>query len=342
MVPPIRTALIGFGLGGRVFIAPFLQADPTYTLRAIVTDNRVHAAAAAGQYPRTHILPSVAKLSAHAGAIDLVILATPPETHRDLGTTALAKGVHVVVDTPFVLSAADGEALVAHARAAERLLTVYQHRRWDSDFLTVRRVIAGGELGEIREFEAHFDWWRPSGLSSWRVDDAASQAGRMLSELGFHLIDQAIQLFGPVREVQGHAAPPAKAHRVDEEARVRLLHASGVHSLLTMDPLPNMPVPRFTVRGTAATYEKWGLDPQAADIDAGMLPTHPDFGRESREEWGRIITPDAVRVVEAEHGAYGEFFRLLAEAIRGDGPLPVDPSESVEVARIIEQVSRTH
>ncbi len=337
MAPAIRTALIGFGLGGRVFAAPFLEADRAYSLKAIVTSNPAQASAAAVQYPGARILPTASQVLSRSRDLDLVVLATPPETHPGLGAAVLAAGLHLVIDKPFVLHTAEGETLLAQARAADRLLTVYHHRRWDSDFLTVKRVIRSGALGEVREFAAHFDWWRPSGVSSWGAEHPVTRSGEMLADLGTHLIDQAIQLFGPVEEATGGPAA-GESGRVDDEVHVLLRHASGIRSHLTMDPLPNMPVPRFRVVGTAATYEKWGLDPQASDIEAGVLPTHPEFGRESREEWGRIITRDAVHSIEPERGSYGEFFRLLARAIRGEGPIPVDPEDALEVVRLIERI----
>lgn len=336
MRTPIRTALIGFGLHGRVFAAPFLGASESYALRTIVTANAGQVTSALSRHPGVRIVPSVSRLLARADH-DLVVIATPPATHAALAAAALDAGLHAVVDTPFVLDPADGEALLARARSSGRLLTVYQNRRWDSDHLTVRRLVEEGTLGEVREFEAHLDWWRPSGVTSWNAEGAGTHGLDMLTDLGSDLIDQALQLFGPVTAVSASAGAATPA-RIDDSGRIRLLHASGVRSLLTMDALPTMPVPRFRVRGTAGTYEKWGLDPQAAHIEAGIAPNHPEFGRESREEWGRLITRGDVRAVEPERGCYGEFWRLLALAVAGTGPLPVDPRDALTVARIVSRV----
>lgn len=340
MTSRIRTAIIGFGMSGKVFHGPFLADNPAYSLDAIVTGNPERAAQAAALHPRARIVPTTDELFEHAANLDLLVIGTPPSTHVELAGAALDHGLHVVVDKPFVPTAVDGEALVARARAAGRLLTVFQNRRWDADFLTVKRLVEDGELGEVHVFESRFDQWKPEGLRAWKGTLSLAEGGGLLADLGPHLIDQALQLFGPAVEVYGetarHSAP--REAEADDDAFVSLLHASGVRSHLSMNLLAALPSPRFRVLGSAAAFESWGLDSQQAQLDAGMTPSDPAYGVEPEEKWGTVGTPGETRRVRPERGAYQEFYRLLAEAITAGGPLPVDAEDSLAAIRIIEEI----
>ncbi len=336
----IRTAMIGFGMSGKVFHTPFLADNPAYSLDVIVTGNPERAALATQLHPTARVVPTTEELFAGAADLDLVVIGTPPSTHLALADAALDAGLHVVVDKPFVPTVANGEALLAKARAANRVLTVFQNRRWDSDFLTVRRLLAEGALGEVVLLESRFDSWKPAGLRSWKGTATIAEGGGLLADLGPHLIDQALQLFGPAVEVYGetsrHSEP--REAEADDDAFVSLLHASGVRSRLSMNIVTGLPAPRFRVLGTAATFESWGMDPQERQLDAGMTPSDPAYGIRAEEEWGTLGTPEASRCVRPERGAYGEFYRLLAAALTHGGPLPVDPEDALAAMRIIEQV----
>ncbi|MGM0384660.1 MAG: Gfo/Idh/MocA family protein [Actinomycetota bacterium] len=336
----IRTAMIGFGMSGKVFHTPFLADNPAYSLDLIVTGNPERAAQAAGLHPGARIVATPEELFADPADLDLVVVGTPPSTHGTLADAALDAGLHVVVDKPFVPSVADGEALLAKARAVGRVLTVFQNRRWDSDFLTVRRLIADGELGEVITFESRFDAWKPAGLRSWKGAATLAEGGGLLADLGPHLIDQALQLFGPAVAVYGETARHSEPRdaEADDDAFVSLLHASGVRSHLSMNIVTGLPAPRFRVLGTAATFESWGMDPQERQLDAGMAPSDPRYGIRTAEHWGTLGTPEAAHHVRPERGAYQEFYRLLAETLTAGGPLPVDPLDALAAMRIIEQV----
>ena len=335
----IRTGLVGFGISGSVFHAPLLAADPDYSLDIIVSADPRRAAEAARRYPGARVVPTPAAMFALAGELDLLVLGTPPLTHFDLAGTAIAHGLHVVVDKPFVTTSAQGEELAGRASDAGVQLTVFQNRRWDADFLTLQRLIRERALGEIRTFESRFEWWRPEGFGNWRDTATLAEGGGILHDLGAHLIDQAIRLFGTVEEIHGetanHGPYPDSA---ETEAFVSLRHESGVRSRLWMNGMAARVGPRFHVLGSTAGYTKWGLDSQEPALTAGMSPSDPAYGIESQDSWGVLGIDGDTEPVPAEKGAYPSFYRQLATALRGEGPLPVSPAESLEVLRVIEKI----
>ncbi|MEA2292276.1 MAG: hypothetical protein QOF17_1299 [Solirubrobacteraceae bacterium] len=336
---PIRTAVVGFGISGRVFHAPLLAADPDYSLDVIVTADPERAAEAARRYPKARIVPTPEALFDQAGDLDLVVLGTPPATHVDLAATAISHGLHVVVDKPFVTASAHGDELISRAADGGVQLTVFQNRRWDADFLTLRKLVREGALGEVRTFESRFEWWRPEGFGNWRDTATLTAGGGILHDLGAHLIDQAIQLFGPVAESYGETANHApRPEGADTEAFVSLLHESGVRSRLWMNGMAAQAGPRFHVLGSVAGYTKWGLDSQEPALAAGLTLSDPAYGVDPQDSWGLLgVDGDSVPV-PAQTGAYPRYYAELAGCLRGEGPLPVDPAESVQVLRIIENI----
>lgn len=336
---PVRTAVVGFGISGKVFHAPLVAADADYSLDVIVTADPARAAEAARLYPHARIVPTPEEMFALAGDLDLVILGTPPHTHFDLAATAIARGLHVVVDKPFVPTSAQGEELIARASDGGVQLTVFQNRRWDADFLTLQNLLRQESLGEVRTFESRFEWWRPEGFGNWRDSVSLAEGGGILHDLGAHLIDQAIQLFGPVETSYGETANRGtNPEAADTEAFVSLLHESGVRSRLWMNGMAARVGPRFHVLGSESGYTKWGLDGQEPALAAGMPPSDPVYGVDPQESWGLLGVDGAASPVPAERGAYPEFYVQLAAALRGEGPLPVDPAGPLEVLRIIEGI----
>ncbi|GAB1513059.1 Gfo/Idh/MocA family protein [Actinophytocola sp. KF-1] len=331
---PLRTAVVGFGTAGRVFHTPFLDADPDYALTAVVTGNEQRRAEVLARYPGTEVVDRAGALLDRE--LDLVVIGTPPATHAELAHTFLDAGVAVVVDKPFTVTAADGRALVEKAGRLGVPLTVFQNRRWDGDFRTVRRLLADGELGEVWRFESRFEWWKPDRGASWKTATPARAGGGILYDLGTHVIDQALRLFGDAVPVHHELFTRAPGGAAPDDAFVVLRHDSGVVSHLWMNGLAGQAGPRFRVLGSAGGFTKHGLDPQEAALRAGARPTGPDFGREPETAWGRVGLDGATRAVETEPGRYAEFYALLATALRSGGPLPVDPVDAVRVIELIE------
>jgi predicted dehydrogenase len=336
----IRTAVIGFGTGGSIFHAPFVVAHPEYSLDMIVTGNPGRAEAAARAYPAARVVPSVGDVFAAARHLDLAVIASPPSSHVDLAHRALDAGLAVVVDKPLCVTAAEGTTLVDHAARVGRPLTVFQNRRWDGDFLTLRDLISTGALGVVRRFESRFEWWKPQEPKAWKSASSPAQGGGMLYDLGTHLIDQAVQLFGPVAEVHAELAAHRPGGVADDDAFVSLLHAGGTRTRLWMNSLAAQVGPRFHVVGSEAGYTKWGLDPQEAALKAGGRPDIPGFGVEPEAAWGGLGVDGAVVPVRTRPGDYAAFYRLLADALERGGPLPVDPRDAVALISLIESIHR--
>ncbi len=335
--PPIRTAVIGFGTSGRVFHAPFLEADPDYSLDVIVTGHPERRAAAATRHPHARVVPNPEAVWADAAALDLVVIGSPSGTHAALADVALDAGLDVVVDKPFAVTSAEGRALVEKAERLGRRLTVFQNRRWDGDFRTVRRLVEEGRLGEVRRFESRFEWWKPAPATSWKTEASAAEGGGILYDLGTHLIDQAVQLFGAVADVYSEIARRRTGAAADDDVFLALQHASGVTSHLWMNAMAPLLGPRFHVLGSEAGYTSWGLDVQEPSLIAGALPGDPGFGETPEARWGVLGADGATTRVPTERGDYGEFYRRLAGALREGGPLPVDPVEAVDVLELIER-----
>ncbi|ARJ41305.1 oxidoreductase [Pantoea alhagi] len=340
----IRTAVVGFGISGQVFHAPLLAADAHFALDVIVTGDAERRAQARQRYPQARLAASWEELLQLIDAgdveLDLLVLGTPPQGHRTQAEAAIARGLHLVIDKPFVPHSRDGEALLAAARAAGTLLTVFQNRRWDGDFLTVKKLLSQDALGEIRTFESRFEWWRPQGFGNWRDHATIAQGGGLLLDLGSHLIDQALQLFGPVAdsyaELARHTQPALSD--ADEESFVSLLHVNGVRTRLWMNGLAARQGPRFHLLGSQAGFSKWGLDNQEPALAAGMTPLDAAWGLEEPSRWGTLTHNNQDRIIETERGDYPAFYRQLANALLEGAPLPVDAVESLAALRLIEDL----
>ena len=334
----IRTAVIGFGTSGRVFHAPFLDADSAYSLDLVGTRDPSRRAAAEARHPSAATVATVDELWAASDRIDLVVIGSPSGTHAQLADVALGLGLDVVVDKPFAVTAEEGRALIAKAARLGRTLTVFQNRRWDGDFRTVRHLIETGELGEIRRFESRFEWWKPTPRTSWKTDATTAEGGGILYDLGTHLIDQAVLLFGAVAELSAVEIERRRhGGAADDDVFLTLRHECGVRSHLWMNAVAPASGPRFHVLGSRAGYTSWGLDGQEPALIAGALPRDPGFGETPEARWGVLGIDGAARRVPTERGDYGEFYRLLASSLRDGAPPPVDPADAVAVLELIQQ-----
>jgi predicted dehydrogenase len=333
---PSRVALLGYGLAGSVFHAPFIATTEGLELAVVVTGNDERKAQALSEHPRVTVLPSADEVWARAGDLELVVVATPNSSHVPLAQAALDAGLPVVVDKPFALTAAEGRALVEAAGERGLLLTVFQNRRWDGDFLTLRRLLDEGRIGRVHRFESRFERWRPQVGSGWRERTGAEEGGGLLLDLGSHLVDQALQLFGPVRDVYAELDVRRAGAEVDDDDFLALEHESGVRSHLWMSALAADRGPRFRVLGDRAAFVKHGLDVQEDALRSGRSPTDADWGEEPQERWGRLVVGEEEREVRTEPGSYGSFYAGVARSLRDGAPPPVDPRDSVAVLEVLE------
>lgn len=336
----LRVGLVGFGTAGEVFHAPLIAATPGLALAAVVTSDPERAARAAGRYPGAAVVGSAERLWELAGGLDLAVIATPNRFHVPLAEAALAAGLAVVVDKPLAPSAAEGRRLIETARRRGLPLTAFHNRRWDGDFLTLRRLVERGALGRVLRFESRFERWRPEPKPGWRQRGGAAEAGGVLFDLGSHLIDQALVLFGPVQRVAAELAPGYDGAEVDNDAFVALDHSCGVRSHLWASSLAAVAGPRFRVLGSRAGWVKHGLDGQEAALRAGGSPAEPGWGTEPEERWGRLGAGDRTEPVAAEPGAYPAFYRAVAAMLRDGAPPPVDPADAVAGLELIEAARR--
>jgi scyllo-inositol 2-dehydrogenase (NADP+) len=319
---------------------------PGLSLTSVVTSNPERAAEARSTYPHVHIRPSADELFESADAHDLVVVAAPNREHVRLGLAAVEAGLHLVVDKPLAATVADAQRLADAAAARGVIASVFHNRRWDGDFLTLRRLIAGGSLGEIVRLESRFDRWRPAvDRDKWREGGGPEDAGGLLFDLGPHLIDQALELLGPAVSVYAELARLRPGAEVDDDVFLALEHSSGARSHLSATMLAAQPGPRLRALGSRSAYMKWGLDVQEDQLRSGARPSDPGFGEEPPESWGLVGADDDAQPVQTDRGRYVEFYERMERAIRARGsdadpaggePPPVPLEAGIATLRVIE------
>lgn len=329
----VRVGLIGYGYAGATFHAPLISAVPGLSLDAFVSSK---PAAIAERFPQATIHAQVDALLRDP-AIDLVVIATPNETHFPLAAAALRAGKHVVVDKPFTLDLAEARALIALSQETGRNLTVFHNRRWDSDFATVRRAIDEGLVGDPVHLETHFDRFRPQVRDRWR-ENAGPGAG-VWFDLGPHLADHALLLMGLPDRVTASLALQREGARSDDWAHV-VLGFGGRRAILHASMLVSGGVPRFIVHGTAGSAVKQGMDGQESQLLAGMAPGAEGWG-EDRDPLMLHTADGTSRSIPAERGDQRAFYRLIAEAARGRAANPVPPIQSLAVMAVIEAAQQS-
>ncbi|EJL25999.1 putative dehydrogenase [Caulobacter sp. AP07] len=331
---PIHVALVGYGFVGKTFHAPLIVATPGLVLHTVVSSDPVKVLA---DHPVAKIVPDLAAALADP-AVDLVVIATPDPLHAPQAHAALDAGKAVVIDKPFAVTLEEARSVADHAARAGKLLSIFHNRRWDSDFLTLKALISDGSLGEIVQYESHFDRFRPVVRDRWRE---APGAGALL-DLGPHLIDQALQLFGPPTSVFADLAiqkdggqAPDYFHLLLRYPRLRvLLHASQMTVASDL---------RMAVHGTRGSFVKQGLDPQENALKAGIIPGSQGWGVDPRP--GTLTVPDgegaASRVVAGAPGDYLAYYAGVRDALLGHGENPAPPQEALAVMELIDLAARS-
>lgn len=331
MTAPLAVALVGYGFVGKVFHAPLIAATPGLALHTVVSSRPAEVRA---DLPGVTVVPTLGAALADAD-ISLVVIATPNTLHAAHAHAALAAGKHVVVDKPFTVTVEEAQRVIAHAEAVSRLLSVFQNRRWDSDFQSLRAVIADGTLGEITQFESHFDRFRPVVRDRWR--EQALPGSGLWYDLGPHLLDQALVLFGEPEAISADIAMQRDGALSDDYfhvtlryARLRvILHAS---TLMTANTL------RFSVHGTRGSFIKHGLDAQEQALKDGVTPGSGRWGVDPQPAMLTLPHGDGVRHATAPSvpGDYRGYYMAMRDAIYGAGAVPVPPQEALRVMRWIE------
>ncbi|MDP3676813.1 MAG: oxidoreductase [Novosphingobium sp.] len=326
---PVRVALVGYGLAGREFHAPLIGATQGLALTAVVSSQADRIAA---ELPGVAILADLAVALADP-SIDLVVIASPDQFHAPQALAALAAGKHVVIDKPFAPTLGEAQAVTAQAERSGKVLTIFHNRRWDADFLTLKRLIEARELGEIRQFESHFDRYRPEVGERWKD----RRAGGVWQDLGPHLIDQAIRLFGLPDAVFADLAIQKPGGASSDYAHVVLRHGT-MRTILHITQSAHAHDLRFVVHGTAGSYLKHGIDPQEDQSKAGMLPGDPGWAIDLRDgiltRYGADGDVHSAPVPNLP-GDYLAFYRELHAAIGGCRPNPVPPGQALEVMAVL-------
>jgi predicted dehydrogenase len=336
MAEELRAALIGFGLSGEAFHAPLISAVPGIELAAIVSRDAQRRDRAQSRYPDAELLDDADEVWRNADRFDVAVVAAPNRAHVPLASGAIEAGLDVVVDKPLAASASAAGGLVELARQGGRSLIPFQNRRWDGDLLTVRKLIEEGDLGRVHRFESRFERWRPEVSSGWRDEPDPEEAGGLLFDLGSHLVDQALHLFGSARHVYAELDQRRAGAAVDDDDFVALTHASGTRSHLWMSAVAAQSGPRFRVLGAQAAYVKYGLDVQEGALRAGEDPGAAGWGREDPESWGVLGVDGATRRVETEAGAYERFYEGVVATLRAGAPPPVEPAEAVDALIVLD------
>ena len=337
----IRVALIGFGLGGSAFHAPLIAATPGMRLTSVVTSNEARAAQARRDHPGVHVAGTVQWLWDHAGDHDLVVVTTPNRVHATLAMAALSAGLPVVIDKPFARSAPEARQVIQMASEKRLPVIPYHNRRWDSEHLTLRRLMNEGVLGRISRYEARLERWRPELKGGWRDRGAVEEAGGLLYDLGSHLIDQALSLFGPVQEVYAELGRRRPGAETDDDVFLALKHVNGVRSHLWTSYVAAHHGPRMRVLGERGAFVKQHADGQEAALRSGHRPVGPDWGREPPERWGILTDGTREESVPSEHGAYQRFYGTLVATLRDGAPPPVAPEDALAGLEIIDAAQRS-
>lgn len=330
----INTALASFGMSGLVFHGPLLTANSSFHLSAILERTKNEAVK---KYPGVSVFRNYEELCRDDG-IELIVVNTPDHLHYEMARLALEHGKHVVVEKPFTQSFAQARGLIDLARKNNLILSVFQNRRWDGDFMTVKEVIEKGLLGRLVFFESHFDRYRNFIQEGTWKEESSSGSG-ILFNLGSHMIDQALDLFGTPLSVFADLRTMRSGGQVDDSYDIWMEYPD-VQVKLCSSYLVREPGPRYILHGTEGSFLKWGIDPQEEALKAGILPKDDAWGEEAQGEWGLLHTSINGKAVRERYktipGNYNIYYNNIYQAIRAGQPLAVTAEQAALVVRVIE------
>lgn len=337
---PIKTALLSYGMSGEIFHAPLLSVDPNFSLATVLQRSSDKAKS---RYPDIRIVRHVDDIMKD-DTIELVVINTPNESHFAYATQALEAGKHIVVEKPFTVTIQEADQLINLANKRKRILTVFQNRRWDGDFMTVKKVLDNKWVGKVAEFELHYDRYRNYiEANTWKEEEGPGTG--ILYNLGSHMLDQVIMLFGMPNEVDARVGIQRPSGKVEDFYDIRM-HYDSFHTIVKSSYLVREATPRYMLHGTAGSFIKYGIDPQEQALKDGRTPGSPGWGSEGKEFWGKLNTTIGdlhyEGLVETLAGNYSEFYKNVYGAIRNNAMLAVKPEQSRDVIKLIEACYESH
>ncbi len=325
----IKTAVIGYGFSAQTFHIPFITSLKEFELTAISTSKQQQLQE---DWPLIQHFDSAEALITSSDA-ELVIITAPNDVHFQLAKAALENGKHVIIEKPFVTKVEDGEVLIALAKEKGLMLSIYHNRRWDGDFLTVKKMIDEQRFGELKHFESHFDRFRPVVRERWK--EQAADGGGILFDLGSHLLDQSITLFGLPDAITADCRVTRKGSNNVDYFHL-LLHYSTHLVVLHGDMISAGENKRFTIKGTGGCYEKLGIDPQEQYLVSGVMPVNEDWSAESPSQYGNFYDEQGCTHVPTVKGCYQEYYHQVAKAIRQGATCPVKAEDALLNIKLIE------
>ncbi len=337
---PIKTALLSYGMSGEIFHAPLLAVDPGFTLASVVQRTSDKAKQ---RYPSIKIARHVNEVIEDP-SIELIIINTPNEFHFPFASQALEAGKHVIVEKPFTVNVHEAEKLIDLANKKNKLLTVFQNRRWDGDFMTIKKVLNNKLVGKVAEFELHYDRYRNYiEANTWKEEQGPGSG--ILFNLGSHMLDQVIDLFGMPVEVDARVGVQRPHGKVEDFYDIRMQY-NDFHAIVKSSYLVREAGPRYILHGTEGSFIKYGIDPQEQALKDGKVPGSPGWGTEGKEWWGKLNTTiNGLHVdglIETIPGNYTLFYKSVYDSIRNGKPLLVKPEESKDAIRLIEVCYESH
>ena len=333
---PINTAILAYGMSGEVFHAPLISAHPGFSLRKIMERSSDKAVK---RYPGVETVRKMEDILSDA-SIELVIVNTPHDLHYEHARQVIEAQKHLVIEKPFSTTLEEGSQLTALAKKHDVKLSIFQNRRWDGDFMTVQRVVSSGLLGPIVEFEAHYDRYRPVvDTKTWK--ERAGKGAGSLFNLGPHMIDQALVLFGMPERLDSRLMVQRPGGSAEDFYDIRMIYSSGLHVILKSSYLVREPGPRYVLHGVNGSFVKYGLDPQEQALKDRVTPGSTGWGVEPRHDWGKINTnyPGDLAVsgeVETIPGNYLLFYENIYAAIRDGAPLAVTPEQAMDIQCVMD------
>lgn len=331
----VNVAIVGFGLSGRYLQAPFFEANQNYFLKTILSNNQNPAEF----FPQVNVVKTIEEILDDP-TIDLVSICAPNNTHYQYAKLVLQAGKHVLVEKPFTAFSIEATELIALAKSKNKIISIFQNRRFDSDFLTVQKLIKSGELGEILNFEIHYNRYKPE-LNPKKWKETNSEGSGIIYDLGAHIIDQAIALFGVPQDVWGQSFTQRKNSAIQDAFDIKLnygrLKVSLRSSLIVREPSP-----RYIIHGTKGSFIKYGIDVQEDHLKAGMQPGDTGFGIEPAIQQGILYTEKGevphTQNIATLPGNWTALFQNIYDAIAHGKELLVKPEQVVEQIKIIEAV----